>query len=89
VVEAPRNPIVLAHGLLGFNELRLGGKHLPSIQYWRGITKAMQTHGIEIITTSVPASGSIEERAAKLGHDIKGKAAGKKVNVIAYVLERI
>ncbi|KAF4617017.1 hypothetical protein G7Y89_g15132 [Cudoniella acicularis] len=80
----PKNPIVLAHGLLGFDELRLGGDLLPGIHYWRGITDAMRANGIEVITASVPAAASIEERAAKLGQDIAEKANGKSVNIIAH-----
>ncbi|KAL8731852.1 MAG: hypothetical protein Q9166_003136 [cf. Caloplaca sp. 2 TL-2023] len=80
---APQNPIVLAHGLLGFDELHLAGAILPGIHYWRGITEAMRKNGIEVITTSVPASSSIEERAAKLSSDIESKARGKSVNIIA------
>lgn len=80
----PSNPIILAHGLLGFDELRLAGSLLPGIQYWRGITDAMKANGIEVIIASVPASGSIEERAAKLGRDIAAKANGKSVNIIAH-----
>ena len=44
----------------------------------------MRANGIEVITASVPASGSIEERALKLGQDIAGKANGKSVNIIAH-----
>ncbi|PVH89209.1 alpha/beta-hydrolase [Cadophora sp. DSE1049] len=80
----PKHPIVLAHGLLGFNELRLAGSLLPGVHYWRGITDAMRANGIEVITASVPASGSIEERALKLGQDIASKANGKSVNIIAH-----
>jgi triacylglycerol lipase len=83
-LATPKNPIVLAHGLLGFDELRLAGRFLPGVQYWRGITDAMRANGIEVITTSVPASASIEERAAKLGQDIAAKAKGKSVNIIAH-----
>ncbi|KAI9835423.1 MAG: hypothetical protein M1819_002341 [Sarea resinae] len=81
--QTPKNPIVLAHGLLGFDELRLAGPLLPGVQYWRGITEALAAKGIEVITASVPASGSIEERAEKLGKDIAKKASGKQVNIIA------
>lgn len=84
VVATPKYPIVLAHGLLGFDELRLAGSLLPGVQYWRGITEAMRANGIEVILTSVPASASIEERAAKLGRDIATKANGKSVNIIAH-----
>lgn len=53
------------------------------VDYWRGITEALQANGIEVITTHVPASASIEDRAAKLSEDIFKKAAGKSVNIIA------
>ena len=81
--ETPEHPIVLAHGLLGFDELHLAGKILPGLHYWRGITEALAANGIEVITASVPPSASIEERAAKLGKDIEGKAHGKSVNIVA------
>lgn len=82
----PKNPLVLAHGLLGFDELRLGGRFFPSVHYWRGITEALRANGIEVITASVPASASIEQRAAKLSTEIDNKAGGKSVNIIAYVM---
>lgn len=80
----PKNPLVLAHGLLGFDELRLGGRFFPSVHYWRGITEALRANGIEVITASVPASASIEQRAAKLSIEIEKKAGGKSVNIIAH-----
>jgi triacylglycerol lipase len=82
--QTPKNPIVLAHGLLGFDELRLVGHLLPGVHYWRGITEALTANGIEVILTSVPPSASIEERAAKLSDDIEKKAGGKSVNIIAH-----
>jgi triacylglycerol lipase len=86
--DTPRNPIILAHGLLGFNELHLAGQSLPGIQYWRGIREALAHKDIEVITASVPPSGSIEARAAKLAESIAEKAHGRSVNIIAYVLGR-
>ena len=82
--QTPRSPIVLAHGLLGFDELRLVGNLLPGVHYWRGITEALTANGMEVILTSVPPSASIEERAAKLSSDIEKKAGGKSVNIIAH-----
>ena len=82
--QTPQYPVVLAHGLMGFDELKLAGKYIPGIQYWRGIKDAMNANGIEVITTSVPSSGSIEERAEQLRHQITTKAAGKPVNIIAH-----
>ena len=82
--QTPAHPIVLAHGLLGFDELRLAGKLFPGVHYWRGITEALTVNGIEVILTSVPPSASIEDRAAKLRDDIEKKAGGKSVNIIAH-----
>ena len=85
VAETPKNPIVLAHGLFGFDQLHLAGSIFPGVHYWRGITEALAANGIEVITATVPPSGSIEERAKKLGEDIEKKAGRKSVNIIAYV----
>lgn len=82
--DTPKHPIVLAHGLMGFDELRLVGKLLPGVQYWRGISDAYRQNGIEVITTAVPSTGSIEERAKVLHEQIKTKAAGKDVNIVAH-----
>lgn len=79
----PKNPIILAHGLFGFEEFHVAGSKLPGIHYWRGITEALTAKGIEVITASVPPSGSIEARAARLGETIAKKANGKAVNIIA------
>lgn len=84
VQETPRTSIVLAHGLLGFAELRLGGVYLPAIRYWRGIREALEANGATVFSATVPPSGSIEERAAALGAEITAKAKGKDVTVIAH-----
>lgn len=83
-IDTPKNPIILAHGLLGFEELNIVPKAIaPGIQYWRGIREALAAKGIEVITATVPPSGSIEARAQKLSEDIHQKAKGKSVNIIA------
>jgi triacylglycerol lipase len=75
---------VLAHGLLGFDELRLAGPVFPGLQYWRGIKDALATKGIDVIVAAVPPSGSIEARAERLAARIAEKAKGKDVNIIAH-----
>ena len=89
--ERPENPIVLAHGLLGFDELRFAGNFLPGVQYWRGIKEALEVKGVQVITASVPPSASIETRAEELERDIRnglrevhGIENGGKVNIIAH-----
>ena len=83
--QAPKNPIILAHGLLGFDELHLAGNKFPGIEYWYGITQALASKGIEVFTAAVPPSGSIERRAEKLAEGIEGKFGKgvRGVNVIA------
>ena len=82
--QTPKHPIVLAHGLMGFDELHLAGQYLPGVQYWRGIKEALTANDIEVITTSVPTTGSIEARARALAKDITAKAEGKNVNIVAH-----
>ena len=72
--------------MLGFDELRLAGPYLPGVQYWRGIREALTARGVEVITATVPPSGSIEQRAEELARDIEAGAKGKDVNIIAYVM---
>lgn len=70
---------------MGFAELRLGS-YVPPIHYWHGISDALRAlaGNPAVITAAVPPSGSIEERAAKLGADIAAKARGRSVNIIAH-----
>ncbi|KAJ5580184.1 uncharacterized protein N7459_006169 [Penicillium hispanicum] len=81
--DAPKHPVVLAHGLFGFDELRLAGPYFPGVQYWRGIKEALTAQGIEVVTATVPPSGSIEARAEELARIIEIGARGKDVNIIA------
>lgn len=69
---------------MGFDELRLAGHLLPGIKYWRGIADALAANGIEVITTSVSAVGSIEQRAEMLSRAIEKRAFGKSVNIVAH-----
>lgn len=82
--RTPQYPIVLAHGLMGFDELQIAGKWLPRVQYWRGIKEAMHKNDIEVITTSVPTTGSIKQRAHALVKQLNHKAKGRKVNIVAH-----
>ncbi|KAJ8602601.1 hypothetical protein MRB53_042400 [Persea americana] len=83
--RAPSHPIILAHGLFGFDELHLlpAPSGIPGIQYWYGITQALAAQGIEVITAAVPPSGSIERRAERLADVIERKAGGRAVNIVA------
>lgn len=77
---------MLAHGLLGFSELRFATA-LPAVQYWYGIQEALEKNGATVMTGSVPPSSSIEQRAAKLRDDIESATFPPSldgVNIIAH-----
>ncbi|CAG9949609.1 unnamed protein product [Clonostachys rosea f. rosea IK726] len=78
----PTYPIVLAHGLLGFSEIKLA-QALPSLQYWHGIQDALEQAGATVITATVPPSSSIEQRAASLRDQIAA-ARPSAVNIVAH-----
>lgn len=82
--DTPKHPIVLAHGLLGFAELKLARGYLPGVEYWFGIKEALVSQGVKVITTTVPPTGTIEERAQQLATQIADQANGESVNIIAH-----
>ncbi|PRP79795.1 hypothetical protein PROFUN_12549 [Planoprotostelium fungivorum] len=55
----PSLPIVLCHGLLGFNKL-------GPVSYWKGIKQDLERQGCKVVVMSVPPTGSIETRAKHL-----------------------
>ena len=82
-IAKPKHAIVLAHGLLGFDELRLASDAFPGVQYWRGIKDAFTMTGVDVFTAPVSPAGSIEQRAEQLMGGIEAVANGKSVNIIA------
>ncbi|KAI8372035.1 Alpha/Beta hydrolase protein [Choanephora cucurbitarum] len=82
--RAPREPIVLCHGLFGF-DVR-GPQTIPALQfhYWGGVEDALAKLGAKIIVTRVPQAGSIRERSQALHAMLKTILVGKKVNFVAH-----
>ncbi|KAI9016530.1 Alpha/Beta hydrolase protein [Phycomyces nitens] len=80
----PRAPVVLCHGLYGFD--KRGPDKLPlfQVQYWGGIENALAKMGAKVIVTRVPSTGSISERAQVLHRLMKSVLAGKDINFIAH-----
>ena len=77
---ATRYPVVLAHGLFGFDEVRVGKK---KVEYFRGIPGRMRKMGTKAYVTRVGATASIEARAQELAALIR-ELDEPKVNVIAH-----
>src|SRR5438128_6807239 len=77
---APRLPVVLAHGFLGFDEIALGNrKHL----YFRGIGAHLEQAGAQLYYPRVPPASSISARAARLA-DLIRSLPEPRVNIIAH-----
>ena len=76
----PRYPVVLAHGLFGFDEVGLGTARRA---YWKGIRAALEKDGCKVIVPRVPAVGSVADRAAALARALS-EVDEKKLNVLAH-----
>src|SRR6059058_4876172 len=77
---APRLPVVLAHGFLGFDEIGLGNrKHL----YFRGIGEQLERAGAQLYCPMVPPASSISARAQRLA-DLVRALPEPRVNIVAH-----
>jgi triacylglycerol lipase len=70
---------VLAHGVLGFDEIAVAGRRH---KYFRNIADQLAPLG-EIVSPRLPATASVSVRAGRLV-ELLGEVAGDRVNVIAH-----
>lgn len=80
----PRAPIVLCHGLYGFDKLGPDALPLLQVQYWGGIENELAKLGAKVIVTKVPSTGSIWDRAHTLHSILKSILDGRDVNFVAH-----
>ncbi|KAF8895207.1 Alpha/Beta hydrolase protein [Infundibulicybe gibba] len=84
-IRTPRHPIVLCHGLYGFDSR--GPASFPSMRmhYWTNVLNVLRDKiGAEVIVTSVPGTGSITSRAESMDRQLQGRAFGRGVNFLAH-----
>ncbi|KAG2187334.1 hypothetical protein INT44_005020 [Umbelopsis vinacea] len=81
---APRAPIVLCHGLYGYD--KIGPDAIPSLQihYWSGIDDALAKLGAKVIVTRVPRTAGISTRAQELHTILTATAKDKDINFLAH-----
>ncbi|KAJ2809254.1 hypothetical protein H4R20_000249 [Coemansia guatemalensis] len=81
---APRNPMVLCHGLYGF-DVR-GPERLPMLQvhYWRGIREALEAVGARVMVAKVSSTGGVRERAQQLDAQLASRLDAEKVNILGH-----
>jgi triacylglycerol lipase len=76
----PRYPVVLAHGILGFDEIRIGrSRH----RYFRGVSERLERDGCIVHACRVARTASIADRAAELAAFLRELPA-RRVNLVAH-----
>jgi triacylglycerol lipase len=75
-----RHPVVLAHGMLGFDEIAVAGRRH---QYFRRITDGLNTLGTQFHTPRVPPTAAVAVRAEQL-RALVDQIPDERVNVIAH-----
>lgn len=75
-----RHPVVLAHGILGFDEIEVAGRRH---RYFRNIAEGLGSLGAEFHHPRVPATGAVADRAGVLA-DLVRSLPCERVNVIAH-----
>ncbi|ORY80938.1 triacylglycerol lipase [Protomyces lactucae-debilis] len=85
-----KHPVVLCHGLLGFDTLYIGRNdtyHIPPlavVHYWRGIKEALEHNGNTVFVPRVPRTATVEARARILSDQIKERFKDQPVNLIGH-----
>ena len=75
--------MVFCHGLLGFDSVTIGPAIAPlEVTHWRGIKEVLQSNGVDVLITRVPATSSPIDRAHVLAKRISEVYPGKKIHLI-------
>src|SRR4029079_8661142 len=77
-----RSPIVLVHGLLGFDRLQIAGTTL--VNYFPGVVELLQKAGNRVLIPALPPTGAVEERARRLKNFILQQSPNEPVHLIAH-----
>jgi triacylglycerol lipase len=75
-----RHPVVLAHGMLGFDEIAVAGRRH---RYFHKITDGLRGLGTQFHTPRVPPTAPVAVRAEQL-RALVDQLPGERVNVIAH-----
>lgn len=80
--RGPPLPVVLVHGLFGFDRIGVPGAKLD---YFRGIATHLRSLGCDAHAVRLPPARSVPDRAAKLV-ELIGKLPHERIDVIAHSL---
>src|SRR5262245_52520495 len=79
-----RAPIVLVHGLFGFNSFKIAG--WEALNYFRGVGEFIKSKGNRVTAPALPPMAGVTERAAQLAQFIRETHPGEKVHLLAHSL---
>jgi triacylglycerol lipase len=77
-----RSPIVLVHGLFGFNKITLAGWTL--VNYFPGIPQFLERAGNRVLVPRLSPTGGVAERAAQLKAFLDREVPHEPVHLIAH-----
>jgi triacylglycerol lipase len=77
-----RSPIVLVHGLFGFNRLQVAGATLA--KYFPGIPEVLQSAGNRVLIPALAPTGGIAQRARQLKDFLLKSSPGEPVHLLAH-----
>ena len=75
-------PIVLAHGLFGFD--RIGVGPVTVANYFRSLPRYLESAGNRVLVSQVPPIAGIERRSRVLGRRIRDAFGGEPVHLIGH-----
>eukprot|EP00158_Paraphelidium_tribonemae_P009516 Partr_v1_DN28887_c0_g1_i1_m33226 putative Triacylglycerol lipase len=82
--QSTKYPIVLCHGLFGYDQMGFTNLPLLQLRYWGGVYDSLVDAGAKVHIARVPATGNIEERAHHLQKFIAENCAGQDVNLVSH-----
>ncbi|KAJ3160337.1 hypothetical protein HDU86_000671 [Geranomyces michiganensis] len=82
--KAPRDPMVLCHGLFGFDVLGPPGVPGLQIHYWRGIQEALRDIGCKVQVSRVGSVAALKSRAHELRDFLETRMEGQSINLVAH-----
>src|SRR5947209_5571793 len=77
-----RSPLVLVHGLFGFNRIGLGRWTL--VNYFPGIPRLLEAAGNRVLVPRLSPTGGVADRAAQLKAFLDREAPGEPVHLLAH-----
>lgn len=82
MVPKLRAPVVLVHGLFGFDRIRLVG--LTVANYFPGIVECLEAAGNRVLVPTLSPTGGVAERAQQLKDFILRESPGEPVHLVAH-----